>query len=101
VRLIQAGIVWAMLALIWLYQHSLSAFFGRSCRFLPTCSHYAADAIRKHGPWAGLWLAVARYWRCRPAGDHGFDPVPDTLPQDAYWWRPWRYGVWSRLQDAD
>jgi len=64
------------LALIRLYQLLLSPFLGASCRFTPTCSAYAAEAIRKWGPWKGTWLAIKRIGRCRPGGGHGYDPVP-------------------------
>lgn len=58
------------------YQLLLSPFLGASCRFTPTCSAYAAEAIRKWGPWKGSWLAIKRIGRCRPGGGHGYDPVP-------------------------
>jgi putative membrane protein insertion efficiency factor len=64
------------LGLIRLYQLILSPFLGASCRFTPTCSAYAAEAIRKWGPWKGSWLAIKRIGRCRPGGGHGYDPVP-------------------------
>ncbi|MDD3370587.1 MAG: membrane protein insertion efficiency factor YidD [Alphaproteobacteria bacterium] len=63
-------------ALIWIYRHSLSAFMGRQCRFLPTCSAYADEAIRVHGAIRGGWLALKRISRCHPWGGHGYDPVP-------------------------
>ncbi|HSM41249.1 MAG TPA: membrane protein insertion efficiency factor YidD [Afifellaceae bacterium] len=66
--------------LIRAYQLTLSAFFGRTCRHMPTCSEYADEAITRHGLWAGGWMTLARLWRCRPFGSHGYDPVPDTLP---------------------
>ena len=72
----------ALLALIRLYQRTLSpalpALFGPACgcRFSPTCSHYAADAIREHGALAGAWLAVRRLVKCTPLHPGGFDPVP-------------------------
>jgi uncharacterized protein len=67
-----------LLALIRTYQLTLSAFIGRRCRYLPTCSEYASDAIRKHGAWHGSLLAIARFQRCHPWGGSGFDPVPDV-----------------------
>jgi len=63
-------------ALIWLYRHSLSMFMGRHCRFLPTCSAYADEALRLHGPIKGSLLALKRLSRCHPWGGYGFDPVP-------------------------
>ncbi|MFT3986402.1 membrane protein insertion efficiency factor YidD [Aestuariivirga sp.] len=67
-----------LLAVIRLYQLTLSAFLGRRCRYLPTCSEYASDAIRKHGAWHGFLLGLARVSRCHPWGGEGFDPVPDV-----------------------
>ncbi len=67
-------------SLIWLYRHSLSYFIGRNCRFLPTCSAYADEAIQLHGPVKGTQLAMRRFCRCHPwpklGGGSGFDPVP-------------------------
>lgn len=80
--------------LIRVYQLTLSAFFGRTCRHLPTCSEYADQAIAAFGLWAGGWMAIGRLWRCRPLGSHGYDPVPDTLPADGRWYTPWRYARW-------
>lgn len=51
-----------------------------SCRFLPTCSAYAAEAIEVHGPWRGCWMAIRRLLRCAPWGGHGYDPVPAGPP---------------------
>lgn len=85
----------AVRALIRLYQLTLSSVFGRTCRHLPSCSEYADEAIARHGLWPGLWMAMARFWRCRPFGSHGLDLVPDGLPAGAAWFRPWRYGRWS------
>lgn len=80
--------------LIRLYQLTLSAFFGRTCRHLPTCSEYADEAIATFGLWPGLCMALARFWRCRPFGSHGYDPVPERLPAGCRWYTPWRYGRW-------
>ena len=65
-----------MLALIWVYQNTLSRILPPSCRFVPSCSIYAAQAIRLHGPFKGLLLACWRVLRCNPFGGSGFDPVP-------------------------
>ena len=70
-----------MLALIRAYQLTLSALIGRHCRHLPSCSAYAAEAIARHGAWAGFWLGLFRVGRCHPWGTHGFDPVPDQVPR--------------------
>ena len=58
------------------YQLSISPLFPPSCRFTPTCSQYAIEAIRRHGPFKGLWLALRRLSRCHPWGGYGYDPVP-------------------------
>jgi uncharacterized protein len=65
-----------LLLLIRTYQLTLSSIMGRQCRFLPTCSDYARQAIEIHGVWAGGLLAGKRICRCHPWGGHGFDPVP-------------------------
>lgn len=77
-----------------LYRYTFSAFAGRECRYLPTCSEYAEEAIGKNGAWKGLWLAMSRLARCNPWGPSGFDPVPD-LSMEHHRWRPWRYGRWT------
>ena len=58
------------------YQKFISPLTPATCRFTPTCSHYAIEAIRKHGPFKGLALAVWRILRCNPWGGSGYDPVP-------------------------
>lgn len=65
-----------LLALIRAYQFLLSPWIGNQCRFYPTCSAYAADAIRCHGSLKGSWLAARRICRCHPWHPGGFDPVP-------------------------
>ena len=60
-----------------LYQILLSPLIGPSCRFTPTCSNYAIEAINKHGPIKGFWLAIKRISKCHPWGGKGFDPVPE------------------------
>lgn len=64
------------LFLIRIYRTALSPFFGPSCRFEPSCSAYAEQAIHEHGAAHGSWLALRRLLRCRPFGGSGFDPVP-------------------------
>jgi putative membrane protein insertion efficiency factor len=80
--------------LLRLYRYTLSAFVGRGCRHLPTCSEFMEQAIRQHGFWPGGWVGTARLCRCHPYGTSGYDPVPPALPPAARWWRPWRYGDW-------
>ena len=62
--------------LIRMYQLTLSGLVGRTCRFEPTCSHYAQEAVMVHGVLKGGWLALKRIGRCGPLGGHGYDPVP-------------------------
>ncbi len=76
------------------YRYSLSMFMGRQCRYLPTCSSYAEEAILRHGAWPGAFMAAARLCRCHPWGADGFDPVPARLPAAGRWYAPWRYGAW-------
>jgi len=76
------------------YQLTLSSILGRQCRYLPTCSEYVDEAIRRHGVWAGGWMGVARICRCHPLGGAGFDPPPAATPERAHWLTPWRYGAW-------
>ena len=58
------------------YKLTLSPLIGRQCRYLPTCSEYAAEALIGHGAWRGSWLAARRLCRCNPWGGSGYDPVP-------------------------
>ena len=90
--------------LIFLYRVSFSAIAGRTCRYAPTCSEYADEAIQRHGLWAGGWMGFARICRCRPGGGEGFDPVPEQLRADAGALTPWRYARWRgpfRCDDVD
>ena len=65
-----------LLGLIRAYQLILSPWFGQHCRFTPSCSHYAQEAIRKYGAAKGSWLGIKRIVRCHPFCDGGHDPVP-------------------------
>lgn len=65
-----------LLMLVKAYQYFVSPLFAPSCRFTPTCSEYACQALTKHGPLKGLWLAIKRIARCHPWNEGGYDPVP-------------------------
>lgn len=64
------------LFLVKLYRVGISPYLPQSCRYTPTCSAYATEALRKHGPWKGGRLALRRILSCHPWGGHGHDPVP-------------------------
>lgn len=66
------------IAIIQLYQWTISPFLGNRCRFYPSCSSYAAEAIEKHGPWRGTLLAVKRISKCHPLHEGGVDLVPEA-----------------------
>lgn len=72
------------LVLIKLYQYVISPLTPASCRFTPTCSHYALKALKVHGLWKGGGLAIKRIFRCSPWGGSGYDPVPSPpgLPKE-------------------
>lgn len=67
---------WVMLKLIAFYRNCISPFTPAACRYTPTCSQYAIEAIQKYGPFKGGWLALKRILRCNPFGGSGYDPVP-------------------------
>ena len=82
-EIVKKGLLWILKALGWIlilpikfYQKCISPFTPPMCRFTPTCSNYAIEAIRKHGPFKGFWLALKRILRCHPWGGSGYDPVP-------------------------
>ncbi len=65
-----------IIKLIGLYQYLISPLFPPACRFTPSCSHYACDAIRKHGVLLGGWISIKRILRCNPWHPGGYDPIP-------------------------
>jgi len=65
-----------LLAMIRFYQLCISVHFGPHCRFRPTCSQYAYEAVCKYGAWKGSYLALRRILRCQPFCKGGYDPVP-------------------------
>ena len=67
---------WWLQRLILLYRRLLSPVLGRNCRYLPTCSEYAHDAVGEHGALRGGWIAMKRVGRCHPFREGGYDPVP-------------------------
>jgi uncharacterized protein len=67
------------IGLIRVYQYGISPLLPRVCRYGPSCSEYAREAIERHGVVLGCWLAARRLVRCHPWGGHGFDPVPDRV----------------------
>jgi putative membrane protein insertion efficiency factor len=81
VALSPAGAVRALLlGSIRVYQLALSPWLGLRCRYDPTCSQYAAEALQRHGLLRGIWLAAKRLGRCHPWGRSGYDPVPAAQP---------------------
>lgn len=69
-------VTWLMILPIKFYQKAISPLTPPSCRYYPTCSQYAVEALRQHGPLRGTWLAARRILRCNPWGGSGYDPVP-------------------------
>jgi putative membrane protein insertion efficiency factor len=72
------------LAAIRVYQYLLSPWVGGACRFWPTCSEYAREAVERHGVGRGSWMMLTRLARCHPYGAGGVDPVPEQFR-----WRCW------------
>lgn len=69
-------LAWPLIGLVWVYRYTLSPWLGANCRFEPTCSAYAMQALRRYGAFRGSWLAAKRIARCHPWGGSGYDPVP-------------------------
>jgi uncharacterized protein len=69
-------IAWILTAMVRGYQLAISPLLPASCRYYPSCSTYAVEAIERHGAWRGSWLAMKRIGRCHPFRPGGFDPVP-------------------------
>ena len=65
-----------LIGLVKFYQYCISPLTPASCRYIPTCSQYALEALRKYGALKGGWMAIKRILRCHPWGSHGYDPVP-------------------------
>lgn len=69
-------LAWPLLGLVGLYRLLISPWLGNNCRFDPSCSAYAVEALRRHGAFRGTWLTARRVARCHPWGGSGYDPVP-------------------------
>lgn len=80
----RSAATWLLLLLVRFYITFLSPFFGGACRFHPSCSNYAAEAIARHGAGRGMALALRRLVRCNPFTKGGFDPVPDDLHSESF-----------------
>lgn len=81
---VSLALKWTLVGAIQLYRYALSPWLGPRCRYEPTCSRYAEEALRRYGVWRGVPLAVKRIARCHPWGGSGYDPVPEEpLSKDA------------------
>lgn len=67
--------VYPIIILIKVYQHTISPLIGANCRYVPTCSKYSIEALKKYGPLKGGYLALKRILSCHPLGGSGYDPV--------------------------
>ena len=65
-----------LIALVRFYRYAISPMLGRNCRFHPTCSEYAIEALERHGALRGGWMAAKRVGRCHPFNPGGYDPIP-------------------------
>ena len=65
-----------LIGLVKFYQYSISPLLPPTCRYTPTCSAYSIKALKKHGPFKGLFISIKRIVSCNPWGGHGYDPVP-------------------------
>ncbi len=75
-QVIRVILTWVLLTPVYIYRYVISPVLPASCRYTPTCSQYAVDAIKIHGPFKGFVLGLWRILRCNPWGGHGYDPVP-------------------------
>ncbi len=70
-------LIWILLLPVYFYRAAISPLFPPSCRYTPTCSQYTIEALKKHGPFKGLYLSARRILSCNPWGGSGYDPVPE------------------------
>ncbi len=76
-------LAWPLIGLVKVYRFAISPWLGGNCRFQPTCSEYAIEALHEYGVFKGTWLAARRIGRCHPWGGSGYDPVPREDSDDA------------------
>ena len=74
-------ITYPLITLIKFYQIFISPIIGQNCRYLPTCSEYTIECLKKFGIIKGFFLSIKRISRCHPLGSHGYDPVPNKLEE--------------------
>ena len=79
---VSKALAWPLIQLVRLYRLAISPWLGANCRFDPTCSSYAIEALQTHGLFKGAWLAAKRIGRCHPWGGSGYDPVPKNSRDD-------------------
>lgn len=80
-RIVKRGLAGVIILPIRGYQRFISPLLAPRCRFYPTCSHYAIEAVQTHGAFKGMWLALCRVLRCHPLHPGGDDPVPPARPE--------------------
>ena len=80
---VSKALAWPLIQLVRFYRLAISPWLGANCRFDPSCSSYAIEALEVHGRLKGSALAARRIGRCHPWGDSGYDPVPDAKKNDA------------------
>jgi putative membrane protein insertion efficiency factor len=93
-RFLKKIVGYILLIPIYFYRWGISPYKPASCRHIPTCSQYAVDAIKMHGPFTGSLLTINRISRCHPWGTHGYDPVPKILVKK---YKPLKKGKYSVL----
>ncbi|MEN8125521.1 MAG: membrane protein insertion efficiency factor YidD [Bacteroidota bacterium] len=75
--MIRKILIFPFIVIVRFYQIAISPYLPSSCRYTPTCSHYTAEALQKHGLFKGGWLSIKRISSCHPWGGSGYDPVPE------------------------
>ncbi|MFZ6038584.1 MAG: membrane protein insertion efficiency factor YidD [Bacteroidota bacterium] len=76
-KILRNIVIQILLAPVYFYRFAISPLTPPSCRYTPTCSQYAIEALKKHGPIKGSWLSAKRILSCNPWGSSGYDPVPE------------------------
>ena len=77
ITIISRFVTWLLLIPVYIYRGTISPLLPPSCRYTPTCSRYAIEALKKHGPIKGSYLSAKRILSCNPWGGFGYDPVPE------------------------